>query len=151
MTSLARPLGFRIYIANNSPPFLTVLEPTLIDLSTATRLKDITFRVNSHNVEWITTELQTLAPKHQDLRQISIHLPYNLSFAGFGPNIRRILSEATYEQWLEFDRLLVQFWESRSIRPTVTRTKVVGMQSMRDCIECLLPEVTRRGIMDLVE
>ena len=150
MTSLARPLSFRVRIGN-SPQFPTVLEPTLIDLSKATRLKDVAFRVNSHKVDWITMELQTHAPEHQDLRQISIYVPYNLSFAGFGANVRQIISEATYGQWLDFDRLLVRFWESCSTRLMVSCTKPVGMQSMRDFVEHLLPEVARRGIMDLVE
>lgn len=151
MTSLVRPLNFRVRI-DVSPPFLTGSKPTLIDLSKATRLKDVTFRVNFlHIVDWITTELQTLTPEHQDLRQISICVPYNMSFAGFGARVRRVISDATYGQWLDLDRLMIQFWELRSIRPMVTCTKPAGMQSMRDCIECLLPEVTRIGIMDLVE
>ena len=96
-------------------------------------------------------ELQTLAPKHQDLRQISIYVPYNPHFASFGADVRQIIGKATYGQWPDFDRILVQIWESRSIRPMVTCTRPVGTQSMRYCIEWLLPEVTRRGIMDLVE
>jgi len=137
------------------PPSLIGSNPTLIDLSNATRLQDVAFRVNFlHNVDWITTKLQTLTPEHQDLRRISIYIPYKLPIAVLGANIRRVISDTTYGQLLDFDRLLIQFWESRSIRLIVTCTKPIGMQnmrSMRDDLESLLPEVTRRGIMDLVE
>ena len=56
--------------------------------------------------------------------------------------------------WLDLDHLLVQFWESRSIRPKVVcPIPKEGKQSacMGDSIGCLLPEIVGRGIINLVE
>jgi hypothetical protein len=55
--------------------FLDGSEPASIDLSKATKLKDVVFQPKSWSVEWITTALRTITPKHRDLRQISIHDP----------------------------------------------------------------------------
>ena len=49
--------------------------------------------------------------------------------------------------------LLVKFWEPRSIRPNVivcTAVRKEG-QVIRDRTESLLPEITKRGILNLVE
>jgi len=96
-------------------------------------------------------ELRTITPKHQDLQQISIYLPYYAILTEAKPNARQIVGEVIYRQWLDLDHLLVQFWESRSIRPRVvcwisTREEL----ALRNFIECLLPEITRRGIVDLL-
>lgn len=56
--------------------------------------------------------------------------------------------------WLDLDPLLVQFWESRSIR-----TKIVHPphdpddeeEGVDNWPEYLLPESMRRGIIDLVQ
>ena len=49
---------------------------TPVDLSDATRLKDVSFWVRSRNVDWITAALRTITPEHRDLRQISIYVCY---------------------------------------------------------------------------
>jgi len=55
-----------------------------------------------------------------------------------------------YGQWLGLDRLLVQFLESRSTPPKVICTAVVGEKwIMRGFVECCLPELTRRGMIEL--
>jgi hypothetical protein len=51
------------------------VEPASIDLSKATKLKDVVFQPRSREVEWVTMALQTITSKHRDLRQISIHMP----------------------------------------------------------------------------
>lgn len=92
--------------------------------------------------------LQTTTPDHRELQKISIHLPsYSSSL-----DVDVFKQSATYEQWPDLDRLLVQLWESRSIRPKVIRT-AWGVQRLdrRGLTECLLPELTRRGVVDLVE
>ena len=95
--------------------------------------------------------LETITPEHRDLRQVSIYLPFKriprigAAQFSFGADI--------YEKWLELDRLLVQFWELRSIRPKVVVTESLqrGTQEMKDRIGCLFPEITLRGIIDLAE
>jgi hypothetical protein len=130
----------------------------LVDLSGATKLKHVVFQLDSWNVQWVITALQTTIPKHRDLRQITIDVPYNLarktfetSFRqanSFEENFKWAVGEANCEQWLDFDHLLVQLWESRSIH---TKGECVVMCFMKDYVLCLLPEATKKGIINLAE
>ena len=91
--------------------------------------------------------LQNITPEHRDLRQISIRIPYHLP--SFGAGIGEIIGELACREWLELDHLLVQFWESRSIRPKVGCVRLgKNPQRTEYSIGCLLPEITKRGIVD---
>lgn len=69
-----------------------------------------------------------------------------------GTNIRQTVGEATARQWLDLDHLLVELWESHSIRPKIGCVKLgEERQNVEYCVGCLLPEVTERGIIDVVE
>lgn len=95
-------------------PFRAGLDPALIDLSPkATSLKGVDVRVGSQKVDSIAMELRTLTPKRRDLRQTSIYVLYDSTFAGFGAEIRHIIPQK------------------------VTYATSVGMWDMRDCIERL--------------
>jgi len=121
-----------------------------IDLSKAARLKDVAFRAKSQSVKWITMALHTITPEHRDLRQISIYVHLDSTTTRVGANIRQTIGEQTSGQWLNLDRLLARFWESRSIRPKVIwMAPKVGKRAMRNCIGCLLPVITMRGLIDL--
>ena len=116
------------------------------------KLKVVTFRVDSWSVDWITIALRTITPKNQDLRQISI-LPANYAIMlMYGADVRRIAEEkGLIGQWLELDQLLVQVWESRSISLEVLYNVVLREgESMRSCMEWLLPGATGGGMVDLV-
>jgi len=131
--------------------FIGDLDPASLDLSKATKLGDVTFRSGSGRVEWITTALETITPKHRDFRHIKIFVPSDLTGFDVGDDIRQYIGETVSKEWLDLDRLLVQFWESRSIRPKVG----CGLRGEKDqntvyCIGCLLPEITERGIIDLI-
>ena len=91
--------------------------------------------------------LQTITPKHRDFRQIVIHVLEYLVPGGVGANVEQTIGEANHGQRLNLDRLLVQVWESRSIHPRVIFTEEQGMG---DCIESLLQEMTKQGVIDLV-
>ena len=54
---------------------------------------------------------------------------------------------------MDVDRLLVQFWDSRSIRSKFMYLPMAGNEKVeiRDRAGRLLPELTKRGIIDLVE
>ena len=95
--------------------------------------------------------LQTITLDHRELRQITIYVPYYLTYYGFGHDIRRSIGETAFRPWSELDRLLVQFWESRSIHPRVgcMRLGEEG-QNVAYCISGLFPEMMKRRIIDLV-
>ena len=143
---------------NNSLLLLVKPGSAPVNLSKATKLRDATFRPGSWNAKWITMALQTITPKHRDLRQISVHLPTCWPPSHVDAGTSETSEEAALVQWPDLDRLLVKFWESRLIRPRVIyplvfRTTKGGMPysgSMKDWIRRLLPETMGRGIIDLV-
>lgn len=108
------------------------------------------FCINAGNVEWVTRALQTIPPEYQVLRQISILAPYHLT--SNGTNLEQIVGERIFRQWLVLDLLLVQLWEECSIRlKAMCLTPRMGRQDMGNYVGCLLPEITKRGIIDFVE
>ena len=100
--------------------------------------------------------LNTITSNHRDLQQVSIRLAPDL--ACITPEYyaiveQRIENAIPGARWLDLDRLLVNLWESRATRikvmyhqPELTRAK-----AMKDWAMHLLPELTKRGIVDLVE
>ena len=125
---------------------------TSIDLSKAIKLKEMVFRPNSRNVEWITMALQTITRKHQDFRQVSINVDCSdiSSISCVGDNIRKMLGERVYGQWLDLDHFLDQFLGSPPIHPKVVCIVPEGLHDMEDHFGCLLPVLTKRGRIDLV-
>jgi len=101
-------------------------------------------------VEWITTALETIIPQHRELQKISISLPRIITSL----NPDGMKRSTAYREWMDLDRRLVQFWESRSTGP-----RVISMvwywrkEEVRGYVERLLPELTKRGVpaIDLVE
>lgn len=88
--------------------------------------------------------LQTITPKHQDFRHISIYMPRYIPDIHPGVHVKRSVGEETYRQWADLDRLLVQLWVSHSVRPKVER-------DTRYYVERLLPAVEGGGVIDLVD
>ena len=96
--------------------------------------------------------LQTITPEHRDLPQISIYVPHYLACFSVDADVEQAIGGVNFGQWLDLDRLLVRLWESHSIRSKVIREVLKGeKRGMRDCIETLLPEAMKRGMIDLVE
>ena len=61
------------------------------------------------------------------------------------------MTEGTVPQeWQDLDLLLVRFWTSRSIRPQVVYAPITGGEDTSYHAPNLLPELTRRGAVDLV-
>jgi hypothetical protein len=138
---------------DNLLPFLDRPGSASFNLSKATKLKDIMFRLDWWSVQWVITALQTISPDHRDLRQITIHIPYHSPITGADANIRQAIGETDYTQWLNLDRLLVRLWESHSVRPKVAvpTEQAEGSECTRDHVGHLLPEIANRGIIDLAE
>jgi len=102
-------------------------------------------------VDWIAMELRSITPKHQDFQQISIYLPGCGIPHSAGTDARQSIGEVIYGQWLDLDRLLVQLWESRSIRPRVICPMPMRTERVvRDFVGRILPEATGSGIIDLL-
>ena len=143
---------FCIYVYTHSLlMFLGEPSPSSIDLSKTTKLEDAVFRPASlENVRWVTSTLETITPAHRNLQQITIYIPYDpqAHFNFFTSTV----GEEKCGQWSNLDRLLVRFWESRSIRPGVAYdTSMVQWGWARAYTEDLLPQIAARGIIDYVE
>jgi len=111
-----------------------------LDLSKATKLKDLTFMCVGLKIQPTVMALQTVESK--TLQRIIIH-PHTAT-------IRDPIGEAA-QGWQDLDRLLVQFWTSRSVRPQLLYGRDKGGQDLKDRAPSLLPESTRRGLVGLVE
>ena len=104
--------------------------------------------------EWVAKTLETITSKHRDLQQITIYLYiWNPSAHEDGGTLEEIVDINTGTRWLDVDRLLVKFWDSRSIR-----SKVVYVPEMeneeeetRDRVGKLFPELAKRGMIYLVD
>lgn len=96
------------------------------------------FGCNGPDVKWVTMTLRTT--ESTDLQRVVIQSP-----SGF----RDLIGKTLYQEWQDLDRVLLQFWNSRSIRPKIRYKK--GGCDLRALAPRLLPELTRRGIVDLVE
>jgi len=127
-------------------------DPASVGLPKATRLKGVTFRFGSSwGAEWVTALLRTITPEHRDLRQISISMDDYSASVMVGADVRREIGDQI-RGWLELDRLLVQLWESHSIRPKILCCRPLSLEeTMTDLVGWLLPETTRGGIVDPVD
>ena len=113
-------------------------EMPLLDLSKATKLKDVQFWCERPNIQWITMALQSIESKN--LQQIIIHC---------SSLFRNLIGETAHQAWRDLDRLLVQFWTSRAIRPKLEYE--AGGDDLKGLVPSLLPELTRRQVVDLLE
>jgi len=52
---------------------------------------------------------------------------------------------------MDLDRILVQLWESHAIRTKVMYSAAEEKKPVCEYLEGLLPEMTERGIIELVE
>ena len=141
----------------NLLPFSVGSESDPIDLSKALQLEDVALQsINSSNVQWVSTTLQTVTADHRNLREVLLYAPCLHCGPASTPDhanpadITHAIGGAAYRQWLEFDRLLARLWESHSIHLKVLCYKRQDGTDCR-CANILLPEVTRRGMADLVK
>lgn len=129
-----------------------VLAP--IDLSKAARLKDIVFRcgIGSGNCGWIITALETIMSTHREHPQILIHIPYAPDYVRDRGLIQQVEEAGSGMRWSDLDRLLVQLWESCSIRSMIVcpRSKI-KTRGVEDWARYLLPEIASRGRVELVD
>lgn len=96
------------------------------------------FLSRGSNIHWIVAALRTVESNNFQQIVIRLYTPYENE-------------ETEGEDWEDLDRLLVQFWTSHSIRPQLGYATDSGGWDMRDRVPCLLPELTRRELIDLFE
>ena len=102
----------------------------------------------SSNPKWVALILRTLTPHHTNLQQITIDASYifyarlGQDFSGHGP--KGLLG-------LELDHLLVQLWESHSVRLKVLydTSLTTDREKAGTWVEQLLPELTAQEIVEL--
>ena len=117
-----------------------------INLSKATSLGEVGFRLLDPSDVWAGSTLKTLTPNHKDLRRISIHMTIPEH-----ANLQRIFNIDICNLWTDLDRTLIQLWESNAILTRVTYAAGGEKTEARRFVEQLLPEMTRRGIVELVD
>ncbi|KAF9791202.1 hypothetical protein BJ322DRAFT_1104864 [Thelephora terrestris] len=111
--------------------------PPPLDLSEATKLKDIEFWFTRPEIRWNTTAL--LSAKSEYLQQITIH-----SLAIFADPV----GEGVSQEWQDLDHLLVRLWTERSILPKFQYTKGRVKGGRGEIVPFLLPELTRMGAVE---
>jgi len=124
-----------------SLPVDTSRTPPPLDLSKATKLKDVQFWCRGQNIQRITTALRTAVFK--SLQQITIRTD--------DTTLMIPIREMIHQESQDLDRLLAQLWTSYSIRPKVTFETIKRRSAPRDLAQSLLPELTRRGVVDVIE
>lgn len=139
------------FLEPSSPDELT---PGTIDLSKVTKLQDVVFRCLSGSLSsgWVIMMLETITSGHRDLRQISIHIPYAPDYNRDLRLIEQVSAAKPGMRWSDLDRLLVQLWESHSIKSKVVcpRSRNRTMR-VEDWTKYLLPGIADRGIVELIE
>jgi len=130
--------------------FLVDLGSASFNLSEATKLRDVTFRIATLRVEWITLALRDITSKHRDLRQISIDAGHYFSraYRTSADDPRQYVGDKFFGQWLDLDRILVHLWESLSIHTNVKWTGEGG-EWLGRYIAAVLPEMTKRGMVTI--
>lgn len=120
----------------------------MVDLSKAAKLREVAFWFGPGATAGITNTLRSISPEHRDLKKVSIYADLWCDRSPNGPiDPKEVVGEVIYKQWMDLDALLVQLWESQSIR-----TKLVGEKAGRAyrLFTSLLPQVTERGIIEQV-
>ena len=111
-----------------------------LDLSKATKLKGVVFNYPRSDIQWITTAIKTI--KSKNLQQIAI-------FSYTRSPLSAQIKEAVHQEWQELDHLLVQLWTSYSVRLKIMYRREEGEDKARGLAQRLLPELTRRGIIEV--
>ena len=123
---------------------LEVPQADSIDFSKAVKLKKVVFRFEALNDVWVASSLKTLTTNHRDLSQISIDIP-----GGYLVSSQQTMGEVN-RQWEELDRALVQLWELNKIH-TQAIYREIREEGAYEHVEKMLPEMTKRGIVELVK
>lgn len=122
-----------------------------IDLSRATKLKEVGFELNEPCAERVAATLDTITLKHEDFEQVSVYFPFLFLSDGTRPvDIRRAVGEEMHSQWVQLDRILVRLWESHSIRlKVICNVNEKGAKVALEGMKYLLREMAAKGKIEL--
>jgi hypothetical protein len=143
---VANTLPLPVNIAKSGAPPL--------NLSTATKLKDLSFQCRRSDIQRVTMALQSV--QSENLQQIIIYplaVSADLELFNIHPygTPGNPVKETVLQEWRDLERVLVRFWTSHSIRSKILYKAGKGQKDWEALVPRLLPELTRRGLFDLVE
>lgn len=96
--------------------------------------------------------LETITSNHRDLRQITIHIPYNSDYNSDPNLIKEVEAAKPGTRWSDLDRLLVQLLEFHSIVSKIVCLRTEdGTMRVGDRTNHLLPRAVERGAVEIVE
>ena len=124
---------------------------TSVGLSKATKIEEAVFRCATLDPSWIILALRAITSEHRDLQRITIHISRLIRFAAPPANTRELVGEEISRQWKDLDHLLAQLCESRALCLKIMYRTLEEMGAMRGEVAVLLPEITERGIIELVD
>ena len=119
-----------------------------IDLSEATKLKEVVLRPIPCDINWVTLGLKTITSTHKDLREVSLIIPFH------SIPINKGFDEGVYTQWADLDRALIQFQLTHPIRTKllyIAGSDTEAGKRASEFIESLLPEAIKGGAIRLVD
>jgi hypothetical protein len=114
-----------------------------IDLSEAIRLKEVKFIFEAFKDVWTTASLKTITSKHTQFKKVSMFICME-EYIGF-------IGRDILDQWMDFDRVLVQLWELHAIHTRVDYSIEQEEKEAREYIGILLPEMTKRGRIEMAD
>lgn len=127
---------------DNLPPRVESARTTPLDFSNAKQLRDVEFVCEKSDVRWITEVLRTA--EIRNLKSVSVVVSHFVAL-----HASRL--DAADLGWSDLDRLLVELWALNSLRLRVMCRSRDGWKDPEGDVAKVLPESTRRGIVDLVK
>ncbi|KAF9789289.1 hypothetical protein BJ322DRAFT_1177224, partial [Thelephora terrestris] len=123
---------------------LVTSQVACVDFSRATKLKGVEFQLEDLSDVSAVMALKTLIADYRDFQEITICLPDDDSVDG------RRQTEEVHGQWMDLDRFLAHLWKPDAFRVwLIYRTR--GEGEACELAEWLLPEMTKKGIVELVD
>lgn len=123
-------------IGSHPSRMIELMPPPPFDISKATKLKEVEFRLVESNTQWIVTTLQTARIENPQPVTIAVSA-YALS--------ADLVGETTRREWQDLNHALDRLWTSHPIRPTVTfGGGKRGVFSVKLASE-LLPKIASKG------
>ena len=119
-----------------------------LDLSSALNLKSVVFRCGmpSLNVDWITIAVESIKSSH--VKEMTLYMPGNLTTRG---NVDAQLPDAVYTQWLDLDKVFVEYLTARSFKLKVVTSPGTDKDTFEGYVERLLPNLFEKKMLEMAQ